>query len=107
MTSEVKPEAPAPSLFDLPGHGLPARAGAILRPTRGLAGPRSSKWRDMMLDAQALADLYIAAWNEPDAAKRSSAIAALWEPDALAHSGRRECAPLSKLTLVSPAKNGR
>jgi hypothetical protein len=60
-----------------------------------------------MLDAQALADLYIAAWNEPDAAKRSSAIAALWAPDALAHSGRRECAPLSKLTLVSPAKNGR
>ena len=36
-----------------------------------------------MLDAQALADLYVAAWNEPDAAKRSSAIAALWAPDAL------------------------
>ena len=39
-----------------------------------------------MLDAQALADLYVAAWNEPDAAKRSSAIAALWAPDALGHS---------------------
>ena len=36
-----------------------------------------------MLDAQALADLYVAAWNEPDAARRSSAIAALWAPDAL------------------------
>ena len=35
-----------------------------------------------MLDAQALADLYVAAWNESDAAKRSSAIAALWAPDA-------------------------
>ena len=29
-----------------------------------------------MLDAQALADRYVAAWNEPDAAKRFSAIAA-------------------------------
>ena len=35
-----------------------------------------------MLDAQALADLYVAAWNEPDAARRSSAIAALWAPEA-------------------------
>ena len=41
-----------------------------------------------MLDAQALADRYVAAWNEPDAAKRSSAIAALWAPDALGHKGR-------------------
>ena len=40
-----------------------------------------------MLDAQALADRYVAAWNEPDAAKRSSAIAALWAPDALGHKG--------------------
>ena len=60
-----------------------------------------------MLDAQALADLYVAAWNEPDAAKRSSAMAALWAPDALGHKGARGYAPLSKLTLVTPAKNGR
>ena len=60
-----------------------------------------------MLDAQALADLYVAAWNEPDAAKRSSAIAALWAPDAPSHNGTRGYAPLSKLTLVTPAKNGR
>ena len=60
-----------------------------------------------MLDAQALADLYVAAWNEPDAAKRLSAIAALWAPDALGHKGARGYAPLSKLTLVTPAKNGR
>ena len=60
-----------------------------------------------MLDAQALADLYVAAWNEPDAAKRSSAIAALWAPNALGHNRRRGYAPLSKLTLVTPAKNGR
>jgi hypothetical protein len=60
-----------------------------------------------MLDAQALADLYVAAWNEPDAAKRSSAIAALWAPYALGHKGARGHAPLSKLTLMPPAKNGR
>jgi hypothetical protein len=53
-----------------------------------------------MPDAQALADLYVAAWNEPDAAKRSSAIAALWAPDALSHNGTRGCAPLMKLTLA-------
>jgi hypothetical protein len=58
-----------------------------------------------MLDAQALADLYVAAWNEPDAAKRSSAIAALWAPDALSHNGTRGCAPLMKRTLAPPEKN--
>jgi hypothetical protein len=58
-----------------------------------------------MLNAQALADRYVAAWNEPDAAKRSSAIAALWAPDALGHKGARAYAPLTKLTLVAPEKN--
>ena len=43
-----------------------------------------------MLDAQALADLYVAAWNEQDAAKRSSAIAALWAPNALGNKGRAD-----------------
>jgi hypothetical protein len=58
-----------------------------------------------MLDAQALADRYVAAWNEPDAAKGSSAIAALWAPDALGHNGGRGYAPLTRLTLAAPAKN--
>ena len=58
-----------------------------------------------MLDAQALADRYVAAWNEPDAARRSSAIAALWAPDALGHSGGRGYAPLTRLTVAAPAKN--
>jgi hypothetical protein len=58
-----------------------------------------------MLDAQALADLYVAAWNERDAAKRSSAIAALWAPDALGHSGGRGYSPLTRLTLAAPANN--
>ena len=58
-----------------------------------------------MLDAQALADLYVAAWNEPDAAKRSSAIAALWAPDAPGHNGGRGYAPLARLALAAPAKN--
>jgi hypothetical protein len=58
-----------------------------------------------MLDAQALANLYVAAWNEPDVAKRSSAIAALWAPDALGHSRGRGYAPLARLALAAPAKN--
>ena len=60
-----------------------------------------------MLDAQALADLYVEAWNESDPAKRTSAIAALWAPDALGHKGAYGYAPLSNLTLVTQAKNGR
>jgi hypothetical protein len=60
-----------------------------------------------MLDAQALADLYVAAWNEPDAVKRSSALAALWAPDAPSHNGGRGYGPLTRLTLAAPAKNGR
>ena len=58
-----------------------------------------------MLDAQALADRYVAAWNEPDATRRSSAIAALWAPDALGHNGGRGYAPLTRLILAAPAKN--
>jgi hypothetical protein len=60
-----------------------------------------------MLDAQALADLYVAAWNEPDAAKRSCAIAALWAPDAPSHNGTRGYAPLMKINVAAPAKNAR
>jgi hypothetical protein len=59
-----------------------------------------------MLDAQALADRYVAAWNESDAARRSSAIAALWAPDALSHNGAGGYAALTKLILRSPEGNG-
>ena len=55
-----------------------------------------------MLDAQGLADLYVAAWNEPDGAKRTSAIAALWAPDALGHRGAAGYAALTKLTPAKP-----
>ncbi len=58
-----------------------------------------------MLDAQALADRYVAAWNEPDATSRSSAIAALWAPDAPGQASRG-CGPLGKLALGSSGKNG-
>jgi hypothetical protein len=57
----------------------------------------------MMLDAQALADRYVAAWNEPDPTKRSSAIAALWAPEALGHRGPSGYAARTKR---SPAKPG-
>ena len=62
-------------------------------------------WRDMMLNAQALADLYVAAWNEPDAAKRSSALAALWSPEAVGDKGPRGYAALTRLTPATPGKS--
>ena len=55
-----------------------------------------------MLNAQALADRYVAAWNEPDAAKRSSAIAALWAPDAIGAKGPRGYSALTKFTVTAP-----
>ena len=61
-----------------------------------------------MLDAQALADRYVAAWNEPDAAKRSAAIAALWAPDAPRHQGGRGArgyGALTKLILGASEKS--
>ena len=44
----------------------------------------------MNLDAQALADRYVAAWNEPDPAARRAAIAGLWRPDGVHYVGTRE-----------------
>jgi hypothetical protein len=55
-----------------------------------------------MLDAQTLADRYVAAWNEPDATTRLNAIAALWAPGA----PRRGLGALGKLILGSSEKNG-
>jgi hypothetical protein len=55
-----------------------------------------------MLEAQALADRYVAAWNEPDATKRLEAIAALWAPGA----SRRGFGALGKLILGSSERNG-
>ena len=42
-----------------------------------------------MLDAQTLADRYVAAWNERDADRRRKAIAALWAPDGQRPGGAR------------------
>jgi hypothetical protein len=47
-------------------------------------------WRGIMFDAQALADRYVAAWNERGADRRRNAVAALWSPEALRHNGARE-----------------
>jgi hypothetical protein len=58
-----------------------------------------------MLDAQALADRYVAAWNEPDTARRASAIAALWEPDALRHEGARGRGAISRLIPAASETN--
>ena len=62
-----------------------------------------------MLDAQMLADRYVAAWNEPDATRRLEAIAALWAPDAQTRGGaggRRGFGALGRLTFGSSEKNG-
>ena len=62
-----------------------------------------------MLDAQALADRYVAAWSESDAAKRSSAIAALWALDAPRRGGAgaaRGYGALGKLIPGSTERNG-
>ncbi len=61
-----------------------------------------------MLDAQMLADRYVAAWNEPDAAKRLIALAALWAPDAQTPGARerRGIGGLGRLTFGSSDKNG-
>ncbi len=62
-----------------------------------------------MLDAQTLADRYVAAWNEPDATSRLRAIAALWAPGALPPAGAREpggFGGLGRLVLGSSRRNG-
>jgi hypothetical protein len=43
-----------------------------------------------MLDAQTLADRYVAAWNERDADRRRKAVATLWSPEARRHVRARE-----------------
>lgn len=43
-----------------------------------------------MLDAQTLADRYVAVWNERDDERRRVAVAALWVPDGQHYVGDRE-----------------
>jgi len=43
----------------------------------------------MTMDAQALADRYVAVWNETDAERRRAGIAALWVPDGQHYVGER------------------
>jgi hypothetical protein len=74
-----------------------------------LPQPPKLNWRNMMLDAQTLADRYVAAWSESDATKRCAAIAALWAPDAQPRGGAcdpRGFGALGKLIFGSSGKNG-
>jgi hypothetical protein len=62
-----------------------------------------------MLDAQTLADRYVAAWNEPDATKRLNAVGALWRPDSLRRCGAHGAhglGALGRLILGSTERNG-
>ena len=43
-----------------------------------------------MLDTQALAERYVAAWNETDPHRRREAVAALWLPDGAHYVNARE-----------------
>ena len=52
-----------------------------------------------MLDAQTLADRYVAAWNERDADRRRKAVAALWAPDGQRPGGAREYGVLGGASL--------
>jgi hypothetical protein len=50
-----------------------------------------------MLDPQALADRYVAVWNETDAERRRDAIAALWVPDGRHFAAGREARGYAEL----------
>jgi hypothetical protein len=93
MTSKVKRRATRPSLFDLPGHGFLTHPAQIPRKNRSESERfltfLKPHWREDMFDAQTLADRYVAAWNERDAARRRNAIAALWAPGGQRHRDAR------------------
>jgi hypothetical protein len=63
-----------------------------------------------VIDAQQLADRYVAVWNESDAEKRRQAIAELWTPDGLHYVDIREARgyeALEKRIVGSYEKNVR
>src|SRR6202034_1749988 len=90
MTSEVKYETLVPCFLTsqvMDFHRARRKLSANRRGLLAFSNLRSRDWRGTMLDAQMLADRYVAAWNEPDATRRLEAIAALWAPDAQTPGG--------------------
>jgi len=87
MTFEVKIFLAVRPHFDLSGH-RPAISHqpfsrhdqADSRLSRRIAG-QPLRPENVMRNPQALADSYVAVWNEPDAGRRRVAIAELWAPD--------------------------
>jgi len=64
----------------------------------------------MIVDAQQLAERYVALWNEPEAAARREAIERLWRPDGVHYVAAREArgyAALEERVLGSHDKNVR
>jgi hypothetical protein len=112
MTSEVKYETLAPCFLTsrvMDFHRARRKLSANRRGLLAFSNLRSRDWRGTMLDAQMLADRYVAAWNEQDATRRLEAIAALWAPDAQTPGGaggRRGFGALGRLTFGSSEKNG-
>jgi hypothetical protein len=60
-----------------------------------------------MLDAQALADRYVAAWNECDADRRRNAIAAMWAPNGRRSGEAREAREYGLLARGLPGSRDR
>src|SRR4051812_25727179 len=72
----AKDSTGAARVHDLRGHGLASRRS----PTcvhRSVAMPTGVH---TMPTSHTIAERYLAAWNEPDAARRAALIAALWSP---------------------------
>ena len=61
-----------------------------------------------MFDVQALADSYVAAWNETSADRRRAAIAALWAPERRHEAGSRSAPGFGALgRLIAAPREGR
>jgi hypothetical protein len=68
------------------GAAIVGTMGAMIVATNGQTSAVQPKIRtnqagENMMDAQTLADRYVAVWNERDEGSRRAAIAALWVPD--------------------------
>lgn len=78
MTRRVKSGATVQAVLDLARHRRAAGAAA----GSGRPGTGLQQGTRIMQEAQALADRYVAVWNEADAGRRRQAIADLWASDA-------------------------
>jgi hypothetical protein len=79
MTSKVKIRLAGSAVFDPPRHRSALAVPPMLAHRSNRAAP--SRKEPVMLNAQELANRYVAVWNEADGESRRRQIAALWAPD--------------------------